>query len=127
MSVTATLMDGPGVVDGLGVVTTWKVLMDTSFLTAGEPIDFTDYYSEISCAIISGVDAVADAQYSYQVVLPSDGTAITSSNVLISAYESPAKTGTGDFVVEAFSSVATGTDLSSIGELRITVIGKAIT
>ena len=123
MSATATLIDGPGVVAGLGLVSTWKVLLDTSFLATGEPIDLTDYYSAVSAASIAGVDTIADALYDYNVVLPSDGTDISSSTVLISAIESPATVATT--AADAFDAVSS-TNLSTVGELRLLVIGTAI-
>ena len=125
MSATATLIAGPGVVDGLGLVSTWKVLLDSDFLSTGEPVDLTDYYSEVSSCSIGGVDAIGDNLYIFGVVLPTDGTAIAAGTVLISAIESPAKTGTSE-AAEAFAAVSS-TDLSSVGELRLLVIGKAIT
>ena len=126
MSATATLIAGPGVIDGLGIVTTWKVLLDTSFLAAGEPVDMTDYYSSISAVVVGGSDAIADNLYHYSSVLPTDGTDISSTTVLISATESPAKVGSGAEAAEAFAAVGSS-DLSTVGELRLTVVGKAIT
>ena len=124
MAATATLIDGPGVISGLGLMSTWKVSLDSAFLAAGEAIDLTDYYSSVSAAAIGGVDAIADALYMYNVVLPADGTDITSSTVMISATESPAKAG-GTEAGEAFAAVDSA-NLSSVGELRLIVVGKAI-
>jgi len=125
MAATATLISGPAPVDGLGVCSTWKVLLDSSFEATGEPIDLTAYYSEIHSASIAGVDAYADAAYIYNVQVPSDGTAISSSTVLITAYASNADDG-GSVTLGPFST-ATGEDLSGVGELRLFVVGKAIT
>ena len=125
MACTATLMNGPGVLPGLGLLSTYKVLMDTSSLVTGEPIDLTGVYSEIDAISIGGSDAIADNAYLYGIVLPSDGTAITSTTVLVSVYQSPAKTGATE-AAEAFAA-ANAVDLSGVGELRLLVVGKAIT
>lgn len=125
MSATATLVDGPGVVPGLGLIAVYRVALDSSFLATGEPIDLTGVFSSVEGATIAGVDAIADALYSYGVVLPAVGTDITSTTVLISAIESPAKTGATE-AAEAFAAVSS-TDLSSVGQLRLIVVGKALT
>ena len=125
MTATATLIDGPGVVPGLGLISTWKVLLDSSFVTTGEPIDLTSVYSEISAASVAGADALADHGYKFDVVLPADGTAITSTTVLIAGHWSPAVDGDAD-VHKVFEALD-GDDLASVGELRLIVIGKAIT
>jgi hypothetical protein len=125
MACTATIIDGPGVVAGLGLISTWKVLMDTSSLVTGEPIDLTSVYSSISWCGEGGSDAVADNAYTYSTVLPSDGTDITSTTVLISVYMSAAETA-ATHAATAFTA-ANAVDLSGVGELRLMSIGKAIT
>ena len=125
MACTATKISGPGVVPGLGLLTTYKVLMDTSSLATGEPIDLTGVYSEISWLGEGGSDAIADNAYTYSSVLPSDGTAITSTTVLISVYMSAAETA-ATHAATAFAA-ANAVDLSGVGELRFLAVGKAIT
>jgi len=124
MSVTATKIAGPAPLGGLGLFAVYKCLLDTSFLATGEPIDLTGHFSSLYAAWPAGVNAIADALYSYGVVLPDDGTDIAAGTVLISAIESPAKTGATE-AAEAFAAVSS-TDLHSVGELRIAVIGKAL-
>ena len=125
MACTATLMEGPGVVGGLGLISVYKVLMDTSSLVTGEPVDLTGVYSAIDALMIGGSDAVADNVYAYNTVLPSDGTDITSSTVLISVSQTAATTG-ATVAATAFAA-ANAADLSGVGELRLVAIGKAIT
>jgi hypothetical protein len=124
MACTATLIDGPGVVGGLGLISTWKVLMDSSSLVTGEPIDLTSIYSSVSAASIAGSDAAGDNVYQYNVVLPSDGTDITSTTVLITVAQTDAHDGTST-AATAFAA-ANAVDLSTVGELRLIVIGKAL-
>ncbi|MCP4548680.1 MAG: hypothetical protein GY835_19660 [bacterium] len=124
MAAEATIIDGPGVVGGLGLISTWEVLLDSEFLATGEPVDLTSVYSKISALSIAGVDAIADALYVFGTVLPSVGTAVTDANVLISAIESPGKTGATE-AAEAFAAVSS-TNLASVGELRLIAIGKAL-
>ena len=117
MAATVTKDAGETVLPGLGVCFTFKVLLDTSFAAGGEAIDLTDYVSNIKCAWVGGVDANADAAYAYNIVYPAYATAVTSSNVLISAYQS-------NNTVEALDEANT-VDLSGVGALQIVVIGKA--
>jgi hypothetical protein len=124
MAATATIIDGPGVVGGLGLISTWKVLMDTSSLVTGEPIDLTSVYSSISALSIGGTDAVGDNVYSYMTVLPSDGTDIAAGTVLVSVSMTAAQT--GNATPAAAFSAANAVDLSGVGELRLIAIGKAI-
>ena len=124
MACTATIIDGPGVVGGLGLISTWKVLMDTSSLVTGEPVDLTSIYSKISALAIAGSDAVADNVYAYNTVLPSDGTAIAAGTVLISVAQTAATTATT--VASSAFAAANGVNLASVGELRLIAIGKAL-
>ena len=124
MACTATIIDGPGVVGGLGLISTWKVLMDTSSLVTGEPIDLTSVYSSISALAIGGSDAIGDNVYAYNTVLPSDGTDISATTVLISTSMTAATTA-ATVAASAFAA-ANAVDLSGVGELRLIAIGKAI-
>lgn len=119
MAATVTKLSGPTIMDGgVGSQYNFSILFDDSYPTGGEAIDLTDYFSYISYATVNSVDAAADAGYKFTVQIPSSGTAITSSNVLVLAHYS----GTADAVL---NQVANTTDLSNIGELTITVVGKA--
>lgn len=120
MAATVTKLSGPVCIPGgTGVRYDFSILMDSSYPAGGEAIDLTDYLSYINSATVNSVDAVADALYKFDVVIPANGTAITSTNVVVHA----AWTGTGDGAV--FDQVTATTDLSSVGELTITVVGKA--
>lgn len=117
MPATITKISGPAAVSGLGHMAVYKVLLDNSFAAGGEAIDLTADFSYIDNADAEAVDANADHGYSFGVIIPSDGTAVSSSNVLISAYQSDTLEGALD--------EANAVDLSGVGELRVTVIGKA--
>jgi hypothetical protein len=107
------------------MLSVYRVALDSEFLATGEPIDLTGVYSAVDSASIGGVNAIADALYLYNVVLPDVGTDIAAGTVKISATESPGKTGATE-AAEAFAAVSS-TDLSSVGQLRLFVIGSAIT
>ena len=125
MACTATLMGGPSPQGGgLGIMSTWKVLMDTSSLVTGEPVDFTSYYKTIDWLGVGGVNAVADMLYLYGTVLPSDGTDIAAGTVLISVSQTAASPAASQ-VAKAFAA-ADGVDLSGVGELRLLAIGTAV-
>jgi len=124
MACTATLIDGPGVVGGLGLIATYEVLMDTSSLVTGEPIDLTGQFSAVSWCGEGGSDAIADNAYTYSTVLPAVGTDIAAATVLISVYQSAAETA-ATHAATAFSA-ADATDLSGVAELRLMAIGQAI-
>jgi hypothetical protein len=125
MTATATIIQGPGVVAGLGLISTWKVLMDSSSLVTGEPIDLTSVYSSVSALSVAGTDAVGDNVYLYNTVLPTDGTDISSSTVLVSASQSD--THTGSTVAAKAFAICDGVNLSTVGELRLIAIGLAVT
>ena len=123
MAVVATKIAGVSCIGKDYFMATYKVLMDSSFLATGEVVDLTDDFSEIYDGSVGAVDAIADAAYIYRLVVPSHGTAIASTTVKLSAHYSPSKTGATE-AAEAFA-VADGVDLSTVGELRFTVWGKA--
>ena len=124
MAATATKMTGPGVVGGLGLITTYKVLMDTSSLVTGEPVDLTSEYSQVQALCVGGTDAIGDNVYTYNTVLPSDGTAIAAGTVLVSVSMTAATTA-ATVAASAFAA-ANAVDLSGVGELRLVAFGLAI-
>lgn len=122
MSVTLTKIAGPTAVPGKGVEYSFSALMDTSYASGGEPIDLTDYLSYFYGGTVDGVDAIADSVYLYSLVGPGRAVAVTSSNVLISAKQSPAHTAATTAALALAD--AASVDLSGVGALIITVWGK---
>jgi len=123
MAATATKIAGPTVVPGKGVEYSFSVLMDTVYATGGEAIDLTDYFKYVYGGTVDGVDAVADFGYRYGVVGPGRTTEVTSSNVKISAFQSPAHNAATTSATALTD--ATGADLSGVGALIVTIWGKA--
>ena len=115
MSVTATKVAGPAVKSGLGVEYVFSLLLDSAHASGGEVIDLTSYFGYLYTATIGTTDAAADQVYKFGIVIPSAGTAVSSSNVLVTAHYSNADEGA---MVEV-----TG-DLSAVGELTLTAVGK---
>lgn len=115
MAASVTKIAGPGIVGGVGALMLFEVGLDTSFAAGGEAIDLTDYFKYIKSAKVGAVEANADDAYKFGVVVPDPATAVTSSNVLITAYQS-------NNTVESFDEANT-VDLSSVGELRLEVWG----
>jgi hypothetical protein len=116
MAATLTKIAGPTVVPGKGIEYSFSVALDTVFATGGEPIDLTSYLGYLYGGTIDGVDAIADAVWTYQVVGPGRAVATTSTNVVITAHH-----GAG---ADAVNNPADGEDLSGVGALIITVWGK---
>ena len=124
MPCTATKISGPGVVPALGLLATYQILMDTSSLVTGEPVDLTNEFSQVDFASVGASNAIADNAYSYMVVLPDVGTDIAAGTVLISVHQTAATTG-ATVAASAFEA-ANAVDLSGVAELRLFAIGKAI-
>ncbi len=116
MAATLTKVAGPHIKSGIGVEYVFSLLLDTSHAAGGEPIDLTDYLSTLTEGNCSSVDSAADALYTYTVAGPGVGTTLTSSNVLIVAAQSDTLEGALD--------EANAIDLSGVGELMLTVVGK---
>ena len=115
MAATVTTLEAPRVVGG-AMQATYSILLDTVYPTGGEVIDISGDFSTVNSAVVGGVDALADSGFVFSVRYPSAGTAVTSSNVLVVARLG----GTTDVVLEE----ATGSDLSGVGELKVTIRGK---
>jgi len=116
MAATITKIAGPTVVPGKGIEYSFSVLLDTAFATGGEPINLTSYLKYFYGGTADGVDAIADATWTYQLVGAGRTTAVTSTNVVIVAHH-----GSG---ADAVNNPADAEDLSGVGALIITVWGK---
>lgn len=117
MAVTITKVSGPEVESGIGVKYVFSLLLDNSFAAGGEPLDLTSYLSTLTSVSVDGNNAVADAVWTYDCTGPGVGVAISSSNVLLTAHH-----GSG---ADAVNNAADAEDLSTVGALIITCIGKA--
>ena len=111
MAITVVKDQGPVCMIGVKMAT-YNLALDNSWLAAGEAIDLTGEFTYVLNATIGAVDAIADAAVKFELIFDSDAV-ITSSNVLVGAY-----------VTSTDTAVADAVDLSSIGELRLTVWGK---
>jgi len=122
MAATVTKIAGPSVIPGKGIEYSFSVLLDTLHSGSGEAIDLTDYFSYLYGGEVGGVDAIADSGYVFSVIGPGRAVAVTSSNVLISAKQSPAHTA-ATTAATALTEAAS-VDLSGVGALIITCWGK---
>lgn len=120
MAATVTKIATPAPIGNGMKIGVFSVALDNSYPSGGEAIDLTDYFDYVYSVSIGGNDTLADNQYKFDALLPGATTALTSSNLLITAYWDPADAG----AAEAFDEVTAATDLSAVGALAITVIGK---
>jgi len=94
---------------------TYSAALDTAHASGGEAIDISDDFTEVHNAVCGANDTDADNYRKYDIIHPGAGTAVSSSNVLITAcYSSNTE--------EDFTEI-TG-DLTTVGELQICIIGK---
>jgi len=124
MAISATLVKGPGLLPGVGHLCIFDVSLDEatdSFAAGGEALDLTDYFDYVYSAKVTSVDDNADNAYLFGVVIPTRDTALSASNLLISAYQSPAKTGDAESE-EPFGEADT-VDFNSVTQLGLEVIG----
>jgi hypothetical protein len=117
MAATVTLLRAPYVIPGRGVGIKISVLLDSSHAVGGEVVDLTAYLNRLESADYGGVDAIADATMVYAMVGPGATTALTSTNVVITAHHSSG--------ADAAMNPADTEDLSSVGALIFTIEGKA--
>lgn len=117
MAVTVTTIVPPCNLAPKLKMAVYQCLLDSAHVTGGEAIDLTGDFDYIYAAWAGGNDTAAD-NYTVKldVVVPAPATAVTASNVLITACWSADGTD-GEAFVEN-----TG-DLSAIGQLSIVVIG----
>jgi hypothetical protein len=115
MAVTSAKKVGLSAVPGIGHMAIYKITPDTSWLAAGEELDLTDDFSEVTAAWFGGCTVING--YKFDVILPADGTDIAADTVLITAHRSAA-------TAAAFAAVPDATNLSTLAELRLIVVGK---
>ena len=113
---TATKLGGPTAVGPGLKVASYSVLMDSSYPTGGEAIDFSADFTNIYGISFGGNDTSADNTYVFAALLPAPATTVSSSNTLIQVFLG----GTTDAVMEEEGNT---TDLSTIGTLRCFVWG----
>jgi len=120
MAGTVTKVSGPTVIPGGGggVEYEFSIALITSTTANGEPIDLTAYFSYFYGASVEGVDAAADATWTFQIVGPGRAVACASDNVLVTATH-----GSG---ADAVNNHADAEDLSTVGALMIRARGKPV-
>ncbi len=116
MAAAITKLSGPAAIPGVGHMAVYSVLLDSSFAAGGEIVDISGDFSTVIQATAGASDDNDDHGYKFAVTIPATGTAVSATNVLISAHQS----GTATAVLDEANTV----DLSTVGELRVTVIGK---
>jgi len=120
MSATCTLTAGPNNLGPNMKIATYSVLLDSSYpATTGEAIDISGEFDYVHYAACGANDTLADNLKKYDVIHPGAGTAVTSSNVLITVNWSADGTDGEDFIT-----FTNGGSLAAIGELQVVVIGS---
>ena len=114
--VSGPMAPGDGTYEGI-----FSLALDTTDGTGIQTIDLTAYFDEIYSITLGGNDTLADGSRLFGFILPTVGTAITATNVEISAHWSPAKTGAGE-AAEVFDP-DTAKSLATVGDMRIVVKG----
>lgn len=104
----------------------WKQLytlpLQTTTDTGIMTVDLTADFSRIIGAFLLGNDTLADNGYKVQAVEPGPTVAVTATNLAISVHWMPAIDDAGE-AAQALAPV-TETDLTSVGALKMLVIGK---
>ena len=119
MSATLTKVEGPTNIGPGFKMAVYSVAFDSSYPTGGEAIDLTGEFDYVYAVIPGGNDTAADNAKKYSAIYPGASTEVTSSNVLIQAHWSADGTD-GEDLME----FTNGGNLSAVGALSITVIGK---
>jgi len=97
----------------------YSVLLDDSYPTGGEAIDLTADFDYVFGVAILGNDTAADNGYVIAADLPGSTTALSASNLLLTAFWVDTTTDGAPL-----AEVTATTNLSAIGALMIEVSGK---
>lgn len=118
MSVTVTKIAGPANIGPKLKIATYQGALDSGHATGGETIDLTGDFDFVYAICPGGNDTAAD-NYNAKLdfVLPGPTTAVTSTNVLLTACWSADGTDGEEFVE------ITGS-LAAIGQFSFTVFGS---
>ena len=116
---TLTKIAGPTVVGAGMKVAHYQLAFDSSYPTGGEGIDLSNEFTYVYSINIGGNDTLADNLYLFNAILPSATTATSSTNTLITVAWDPSDAG----AAEDFDEFTNGGNLSSIGQLSLTVWG----
>lgn len=119
MAATVTTVSGPNVLAPKLKCAVYQIAMDSSYPADGEAIDLSADFTYVYAASIGGNDTTADNGYKFDAILPSPTTAVTASNVLITAFWDPADGGAAEVLAE----VTATEDLESVGQLSLVVFG----
>lgn len=113
---TATKISGLNIAGDL-YMAIYSLALDTNDANGCETVDLTSDFSYLYAAVTGDNDTLADNGYVYRAILPAYGTAITSSNVLISVHQS-------DDAVDPLDTAANAT-MTTVGALKLIVWGRA--
>ena len=123
MSLTVTTIV-PGVPVGEGLkMGIYSVAWDNSYPTGGEALDLTADFDYVYGITVGGNDTLADNGYHIGALF-TYGTAITSSNVLLTVHweKNPGDSGGADIAFPEYTNG--GTALADLGQTMITVWGN---
>jgi hypothetical protein len=96
MAITVTTVVKPAIACAGIKMAIYSLALDNSWLAAGEAIDLTADFDYIYAASVQQADAIADLAYKFDVVCDY-AAAVTSSNVLVSAYVTSTDTAVADY------------------------------
>jgi hypothetical protein len=120
MAVTATLLEGPFNTPE-GQVCVFNVPLKAAWTGAGETLDLTDWFDEITQADIQTVTSANALALSLNLVLPAPGVTITATNVsVVAKRDRGVDSGAGGF--DNLDTV----DLSGVVLSRLVVKGKRV-
>ena len=116
---TLTTITGPTNIGPKLKMAVYQVALDSSYPTGGEAIDISGDFDFVYAVVPRGNDTLADNGYVFDALLPSPTTAVSSTNVLITAHWSA--DGTDGEVMKEFTNTGT---LAAVGQLSVLVIGS---
>jgi hypothetical protein len=102
----------------------YSIALDSSYPTGGEDLGTTlaTDFDYVHAVVVSGNDTLADNGYHFGATFD-DATAVAAGTVKLTCHwqKNPADAGGADIAFPEFTNTG---DLSAVGQLMITVIGK---